>query len=67
MQPGNDKIVADRIYDFLSQKRSPKSASMPAPAATISGRWDATIEFFSSKKRAYFIHGAGWQLDRRIS
>jgi D-glucosaminate-6-phosphate ammonia-lyase len=51
MQPGNDKIVADRVYDLLSQKRSSKSASMAAPAATISGRWDATIEFFSSKSQ----------------
>jgi D-glucosaminate-6-phosphate ammonia-lyase len=51
MQPGNDKIVADRIYNFLSQKRSPKSESMLTPAATINGRWDATIEFFSSKSQ----------------
>ena len=51
MQPGNDKIVADRIYNLLSQKRSPKSISMTAPAATINGRWDADIEFFSSKSQ----------------
>ena len=51
MQPGNDKIVADRVYDILSQKRSPKAASMTAPAATLNGRWDAMIEFFSSKSQ----------------
>jgi seryl-tRNA(Sec) selenium transferase len=51
MQPGNDKIVADRIYNLLSQKRTPKSASMTAPAATINGRWDFNIEFFSSKSQ----------------
>lgn len=51
MQPGNEKIVADRIYNFLSEKRSPKSESMTAPAATINGRWDAVIEFFSSKSQ----------------
>jgi len=51
MQPGNDKIVADRLYDFLSQKRTTKSVAMTAPAAMISGRWDATIEFFSSKSQ----------------
>ena len=51
MQPGNDKIVADRIYNLLSQKRIPKPASMTAPAAMINGRWDATIEFFSSKSQ----------------
>jgi len=51
MQPGNDKIVADRIYNLLSQKRSPKPISMIAAAATISGRWDVIIEFFSSKSQ----------------
>ncbi|MEP7374303.1 MAG: aminotransferase class V-fold PLP-dependent enzyme [Chitinophagaceae bacterium] len=60
MQPGNDKIVADRVFDILSQKRSPKAASMAAPAATLSGRWDATIEFFSSKSlHALFIEQDG--------
>ena len=31
MQPGNDKIVAERIYNLLSQKRNPRSTSMAAP------------------------------------
>ena len=51
MQPGNHKIVADRIYDLLSQKRSPKATTMVSPAANLSGSWDATIEFFSSSSR----------------
>ena len=51
MQPGNEKIVADRIYNFLSQKRTPKSESMTAPVTAINGRWDATIEFFSSQSQ----------------
>jgi seryl-tRNA(Sec) selenium transferase len=48
MQPGNDKVVADRIFEILSQKRNPKSTTMTAPAAVLTGRWEATIEFFSS-------------------
>src|SRR5687768_4264464 len=51
MQSGNDRIVADRIFNLLSQKRSARSTSMIAPAATINGRWDAEIEFFSSKSQ----------------
>jgi len=51
MQPGNDKIVADRIYNLLSQKRSARPTSMTVPAATINGRWDVNIEFFSSKSQ----------------
>ncbi len=51
MQPGNHKVVADRIHDLLSQKRVPKAATMVTPAANLSGSWDATIEFFSSSSR----------------
>jgi seryl-tRNA(Sec) selenium transferase len=50
MRPSDDRIVADRLFDLLSQKRSPKPA--PAtPAANLSGRWDVNIEFFSSKSQ----------------
>jgi seryl-tRNA(Sec) selenium transferase len=54
MQPGNDKVVADRIFTLLSQKRaSPKE--MAAPSANLTGRWDVDIEFFSSKSRHTFF------------
>lgn len=51
MQPGEDKIVADRLHTVLSQKRSPKSSTVPPPAANLSGRWDVNIEFFSSNSQ----------------
>ena len=50
MRPGDDKIVGDRIYGVLSQKRNPKPAA-PAPAANLSGRWDVNVEFFSSQSQ----------------
>jgi len=60
MQPGNDKIVANRIYSVLSQKRDPKPTELEAPSANISGRWDADIEFFSStSKHTLFIEQDG--------
>jgi D-glucosaminate-6-phosphate ammonia-lyase len=60
MQPGNDKIVANRIYGVLSQKRDPKPTELEAPSANISGRWDADIEFFSSTgKHVLFIEQDG--------
>jgi len=63
MQPGEDKIVADRLYAVLSQKRSPKSNSPGAPAANLSGRWDVEMEFFSSKGRhTLFLVQEGNQL-----
>ena len=49
MQPGNDKVVAERIYNLLSQKRNPRSTSMAAPTVTLAGHWDVTVEFFTSK------------------
>ncbi len=62
MQPGNEKIVADRVYNILSQKRNPKSTAMTAPAAVINGRWDVDIEFFSSKSRhtLYIEQDGNW-------
>ena len=51
MQPGDDKVVAERIYGVLSKKRDPRPTEMIAPSATVSGRWDVDIEFFSSKGR----------------
>jgi seryl-tRNA(Sec) selenium transferase len=48
MQPGDDKVVADRLFDVLSRKRSPKPAPA-APTRNISGRWDVEVAFFSSK------------------
>jgi len=53
MQPGNDKVVADRLFGVLSQKRSPKPG-LKAPAGNVSGRWDVTVEFFSSKSQHSF-------------
>jgi seryl-tRNA(Sec) selenium transferase len=51
MQPGDDRVVADRIYDVLSRKRSPQSSAMTSPVANISGTWDVEVEFFSSTSR----------------
>ena len=50
MQPGDHKVVADRIYEVLSRKRSPRPQPA-APAMNLSGRWDVDVEFFSSKSR----------------
>jgi seryl-tRNA(Sec) selenium transferase len=50
MQPGNDKIVGDRIFQVLSQEHD-KADGMAVPSADISGRWDAEIEFFSSRSQ----------------
>jgi hypothetical protein len=50
MQPGDDKVVADRVYQVLSRTRSPRPEPA-APEMNLSGRWDVNIEFFSSKSQ----------------
>jgi D-glucosaminate-6-phosphate ammonia-lyase len=54
MQPGNDKVVADRIFEILSRKNT-KSKDMAAPALNLSGRWDVEVEFYSSKSMHTFF------------
>jgi D-glucosaminate-6-phosphate ammonia-lyase len=64
MQPGEDKIVAERIYDVLSKKRDPKPAELKAPASDLSGRWDVKIEFFSSNsEHTLFIEQKGNRIE----
>lgn len=55
MQPGEEKVVADRIYGILSQKRAPKSTAMQAPSANLSGRWDLEVKFYNSTSKQGFI------------
>jgi seryl-tRNA(Sec) selenium transferase len=60
MQPGEDKVVADRLHGVLTRKRPPRPAELPAPVANLSGRWDADIEFFSSRSQhALYIEQDG--------
>jgi D-glucosaminate-6-phosphate ammonia-lyase len=54
MQPGDDHVVADRLHEVLSKKRSPRPATR-APETNLSGRWDVQLEFFSSKSRHVMV------------
>ena len=48
MQQGDDKIVADRVSGVLKQNRPARKMQMRPSTVNIGGRWDVTIEFFSS-------------------
>lgn len=55
MQPGEEQVVADRIYEVLSRLYSPKQA-MAAPSADLTGRWNVSVKFFSSQsEHSFFI------------
>jgi D-glucosaminate-6-phosphate ammonia-lyase len=62
MQPGEDKIVANRLHELLSRRRPPKPAEPAAPAANLSGRWDVDVEFFSSRSQhtLYIEQDGNW-------
>lgn len=54
MQPGEEKIVADRLYEVLSKKRNPKP-EMSAPVANLSGRWDVEVQYSLSTSQHSFV------------
>ncbi|PYQ12328.1 MAG: hypothetical protein DMF80_19555 [Acidobacteria bacterium] len=47
MAPGDEKIVADRLYAVLTSARGRPAADPPAapPATDLSGQWDVHIEY----------------------
>lgn len=50
LMPGEEKIVAERLYQALSSAPKPGSRKKPAAAAAnLSGVWDVHLEFVSGK------------------
>ena len=48
--PGEEKIVADRMYQVLTAKHTLKPAQPPRPPAlNLTGRWEVEIEYVASK------------------
>jgi uncharacterized pyridoxal phosphate-dependent enzyme len=46
MTPGDEKVIAERLYAILSRgKPAPAAAALSAPAADLTGRWDVRIEY----------------------
>ncbi len=55
MQPGDDKIVADRVHAALTMKRPPLVDAMKAAGTDLKGRWDVTVNYFNEKSDHKFI------------
>ena len=46
MEPGEDKVVADRIFDTLTKApKTPKATEVKPPAGDLTGEWDVRIQF----------------------
>jgi hypothetical protein len=54
MQLGEEKIVADRLFEVLSKKRDFKP-EMVKPAANLSGRWDVEVQYALSSSQHSFV------------
>jgi L-seryl-tRNA(Ser) seleniumtransferase len=57
MQPGEARVVANRIHAVLSdpaRARAKAPAPPPPPAAELSGQWDVEIEYIGSRSRHSF-------------
>jgi len=49
MAPGEEKVVADRIYSVLSRQRKPEGAAQPKPpVADLSGEWLVSLAYAAS-------------------
>ena len=50
MAPGDERVVANRLYEILTAKHTLKPVATPAPpAAELSGIWDVEIPYAASK------------------
>jgi hypothetical protein len=65
MSPGDETIIADRLYSILS--RRPASQPAPAlapPAADLTGRWDVRIEYAAGvSTHALYLRQRGNDID----
>jgi hypothetical protein len=62
MQDGQEKVVADRLYDLLSEKREPMSTDLKEASVSLTGHWDLEVHFFSStsKHSLYIEQDGNW-------
>jgi L-seryl-tRNA(Ser) seleniumtransferase len=45
MSPGEEKVVADRLYTLLSNPPKQETEQTRPPSVDLSGRWDVRIEY----------------------
>jgi L-seryl-tRNA(Ser) seleniumtransferase len=64
MSPGDEKIVADRLYAILSSPPASQTTAPAAPAADLSGMWDVSIDYTAGGSRhVFYIRQRGQNLD----
>ena len=49
--PGDEKIIADRLFQVLSNPPKDKSVPPATPTVEIGGRWDVTIDYAATQSQ----------------
>jgi uncharacterized pyridoxal phosphate-dependent enzyme len=64
MQPGDAKVVANRIHALLTSARNARPREVPRPpVADLSGYWEVDIEYIGSRSRhTFFVRQQGADL-----
>jgi L-seryl-tRNA(Ser) seleniumtransferase len=58
MRPGDDKLVADRLYEIFSAAK-PSSHSVGQPVTQLAGRWDVEVRYVvGDSKHTFFLETA---------
>jgi hypothetical protein len=62
MQPGDEQVVAERIYQILIQPRNPRPTELRPATVDVSGHWDLTVQYSSSTSmhRLYLQQEGNW-------
>lgn len=55
MNPGDDTVVAERLYALLSRPPQIPPLERPAPAVNVTGQWEARLEFVLGAAAHSFI------------
>ena len=66
MQPGEDKVVADRLHAVLSQKRSPKSSASSCSGRKLERALGREHRVLQQQEPAHFVPHAGRQPNTRV-
>ena len=55
MNPGDEKVAAERLYAVLSRPPKIEPPARPAPAVNVTGQWQARVEFVLGSAAHSFI------------
>jgi seryl-tRNA(Sec) selenium transferase len=55
MQPGEEKIVADRLHKLLSAKRPAMNRDLKSAEVSVSGHWEVEVHYFTSVSNHTFF------------